>query len=587
MESPTSILVWDQYVEDVIGGQIMAGRMLRLACERHRKDLARQDTPEFPYRFDEESARRVVRFFSRLILTKGLPPGGKQFIPEPWQQFILASLFGWKRQDGSRRFREAHVMVARKNGKSHLWAGVGLYGLMADSEIGAEVYSAATVKDQAKILWDAAVEFRRASGNLIQLVALARGSNTLLIRETASKFKPLSSDVDGMEGLNVHIGLIDELQKHKTRAVYDALHSSILQRRQPLILSIATAGVTRTSVCWEQREYAVKVLEGVFQDETFFCFLAEADEGDDWEKEDTWRKANPSLGIPGGVNLESLRESAKKAKNQPSYLNTFKQRHLNIWTAQDECWMPMHRWYECGGRITKVDPNDEQKLIVIDPKDRTAVEDAMLAQWRLPFAGLDLSERGDITALMLLFPPTEKDLHWITLGSYFVPEAGVEDRVKNDRVPYDVWIREGQLFTTPGEVVDYGFVRAEVLRVHQKLHIQGLAVDPHNALQLNKQLQGDGIQVVEVQQGWKSLSDPTKNLMAWVLEKRIYHLKDPVLSWMMSNVVVWRDAAGNIKPDKAKARERIDGVTALVNAMHLALLRTEGPYTETRGIVSI
>jgi phage terminase large subunit-like protein len=571
---------WDKYASGVLSKEIPACEFVRLACQRHVSDIERSRSDEFNYRFDEASAKRVIDFFCRLKLTKGLPEP-KKFIPEPWQQFILASLFGWVRKDnGLRRFRSGHIMVPRKNGKSSMFAGVGLYGLMADGEMGAEVYSAATKKDQAKFIWDAAVEFRRASGNLAQFVKKSVAS--LYVFETNSKFAPLSSDEDGMDGLNTHIALIDELQNHKTDVVYGRMDTSTAARRQPLILSIATAGVGRNTLCWEKHEYGVKVLNGIFKDDTFFAYLSEADKGDDWEDERTWIKANPNYGV--SVNPDDLKRKAEEAKNQPSRRNDFLRLHLDIWTQQETSWMPIEKWLACSFPITVEENGAKRNLDLRDNRNREAIEKSLVG--RRPYAGLDLSERGDITALMLVFPPTETDARWTALGTYFVPQEGIVEKVKKDRVRYDIWAGEGRIIATPGNVVDYDFVRAEINRQFLKFRFIELGVDPWNALQLSQQLIGEGVPVVEVQQGYKSLSDPTKELMAWVLDKKLNHLGDPVLAWMAGNIAVAKDPAGNIKPDKAKARDRIDGISALVTAMSRALLRKRSVYMD-RGIITL
>lgn len=590
MDNLTKVQPWDYYVEGVLSGNIPACDFIKKACQRHLNDIARSTSPDgnFAYVFNPAKADRVIKFFSRLQLTKGLPYPGKKFKPELWQCFILAMLFGWvSKITGLRRFRKGHIMVPRKNGKSHLFAGIGLYGTIADNEMGSEVYSAATKKDQAKIIWEAAVEFRRHSGNLAQLVE--KSVSSLFVRQSGSKFQPLSSDEDGLDGLNTHIGLVDEYQNHKTAVVYERIDTSTSSRDQPLLLSTGTAGTDPLSPCGLERNYAANVLTGDFNDDTYFSFLAEADEEDaksNWDSVETWYKANPNLGI--SKKLEYMVIQCQAAKNEPAKLNAFLRLDLNIWTQQDYAWMPMDKWRRCTGPVQL--KYEEEKVRVIhytgSAANKKEIEDAMLSQWRQPFAGLDLSERGDITSLVLLFPPSSIDPTWVVLTYHFVPDDCVEKRSKNDRVPYDLWIKEGRINKTPGVTVDYDFVKAEVLRLHSKLHFKGLAVDPHNALMLNNQLRGEGVPVVEVQQGWKSLSDPTKELMAWVLGKKINHLNDPVLNWMAGNVAIKTDPQGNIVLDKSKARERIDGMAALVNAMHLALSQSYSVYS-SRGLITI
>lgn len=578
---------WERYVEGVISGVIPACKFIQLACKRHRDDKERSRTSDWPYIFIDKKAERLIAFFSHLQLTKGLPHPGKLFAPELWQAFLVAMIFGWvHKKTDLRRFRRGHIMVPRKNGKSPTLAAIGLYGLIKDNEMGAEIYSAATKKDQAKIIWDFAVDFRRHSRGLA--TAVSKSVSALYVTKTGSKFQALSSDEEGLDGLNVHIGLIDEYQNHKTDVVYERISTARSARRQPLILTIATAGMSRESPCWREHEYAANILKGDFHDDSYFAFLAEADEEDvkehRWDQPEVWRKCNPNLGV--SKSIDYMIEECAAAKNEPAKLNSFLRLDLNIWTQQEYAWMPMDKWRLCFHKLTMSDPKTGE-LVIVDHANFDQVIEAMLAEWRLPYAGLDLSEKIDLTALVLLFPPSESDPRWVALPRFWVPQENVAKRAKNDRVPYDVWIREKWIQPTPGNVVDYDVIREDILRIQDQAHIQGLAVDPHNALQLNNQLLGHGVPVVEVQQGWKSLSDPTKQLMAWVLAGKFNHLNSPVMNWMAGNIAIHQDSAGNIRPDKAKSRERIDGIAALVNAMYLALSQDMGPYTANRGILTI
>lgn len=575
---------WEYYVEGVLSGNVVACEMVQLACKRHRENIAEQADDKFLFRFRPDLAEYALQFFRSLNLTKALKRP-KPFKPEPWQAFIVASLFGWVRKekqdgDANRRFRRAHITVARKNGKSHFMAALGLYCLFADKEMGAEVYSAATKKDQARMIFDAAVEFRRHSANYKALIT--HKNSTLAVIGTGSKFQALSSDEEGMDGLNVHCGLIDEFQNHKNGTTYERISTATAARSQPLVITIGTAGTDKESVCGREHDLAARVLHKDATDDTYFAYIAECDENDDWENEEVWKKANPNLGI--SVNIEDLRAKAQEARNEPAKLNSFLRLHLNIWTQQDSVYIPMHRWRECTGEITRTD--EKGIRVVVDPRNRQAVEDAMLAEWRLPFAGLDLSSKDDITALVLLFPPSEKDPRYVATCRFYVPGECIEKRSRNDRVPYDLWIRDGLIIKTEGEVVDYDFIRADVVKLHHKQHFQMVGCDPWNALMLINALKGEGVPIVEVQQGYKSLSDATKELLAWVLGKKISHLNNPVLNWMCGNMAVAMDPAGNVKPDKSKSRERMDGMSALVNSVFVALSRQKSIYS-TRGIISI
>lgn len=574
------VQAWTAYIDGVLTGDIPACEAVKFACKRHVSDLEKSKSDEFLYRFSPGLAKRVLDFFGTLQLTKALKKP-RHFEPELWQCFILAMLFGWVRKDdGNRRFRRAYITVGRKNGKSHLLAGVGLYGLVADGEYGAEVYSVATKKDQARMIFDAAVEFRRSSGNLKSLVT--HKNSTLSVIGTGSKFQALSSDEEGMDGLNVHVGMIDEFQNHKLDTTYERITTATAARRQPLILTIGTAGVDRLSPCGREYNLAKRILQGDADDDTYFAYVAEADEEDDWEDEAIWAKANPNLGV--SVNIEDLRAKAQEARNEPAKLNSFLRLHLNIWTQQAYVYIPMHRWRECVGEVKTTEKDG--RVVVVDPRNRVAVEDAMLAQWRPPFVGLDLSSKEDITALAMLFPPKQAEESWVVTCRFWVPQDCVAKRAKKDRVPYDLWIRDGLITATPGEVVDYEYVKADVVKLHHKLHFQASGCDPWNALMLINALKGEGVPVVEVQQGFRSLSDATKTLLAWTLGKKISHLNDPVLNWMCGNMAVAMDPSGNVKPDKEKARERMDGMAAIVNAIFVALSRQQSIYA-SRGILTI
>lgn len=582
----SELTVWDHYVEGVLGDVIPACSMIKKACQRHLNDLKRSEDPAWPYEFSAKKARRIIEFFCRLQLTKGLPFPGKRFTPEPWQQFILALLFGWVNKETKlRRFMKGYITVPRKNGKSPTFAGIGLYGLMADDEMGAEVYSVATRKDQAKIVWEFAVDFRRHSGDMAEKVE--KSVNSLYVLDSGSKFMALASDEDGLDGKNVHYGLVDEYQNHKTDLVYERMVTGISARRQPLLLSTGTAGTDRESPCFKEHEYAVHVLIGDFEDDRYFAFIAEADlnpvtKDYDWQDEETWKKCNPNLGT--SKSWDYMRMQAQGARNEPSKLNAFKRLDLNIWTQQEYVYIPMDRWRGTVGEVKRA--NERGQLVVIDPKNRVAVEDAMLEEWRLPFAGLDLSSKNDITALVNLFPPSERDPHWVLTARFWVPEECIGRRSRNDRVPYQLWVEQGWIKATPGEVVDYDIVEADITELHHKLHYRGVGFDPWNATQINTRLRGAGVQMIEVQQGYKSLTDPTKELLAWILSKKLWHLSDPVMNWMAGNMAVTTDAAGNVKPDKTKARERMDGMAALVDAIHVALLRPVSVYA-SRGIVTV
>lgn len=537
---------WDLYVSGVLAGTIPANNLIRLACERHLDDL--KHGPARGLFFDEAAASRSNLFFKVLQHSKG-EWAGQAFELELWQSFIDAMIFGWKRADGTRRFREAYIAVPRKNGKTTLLSGEGLKLLAADNEPGAEVYTFASTKDQAKLIFDEAVQMRNASPRLTQRVGLVK--NNLHILLTNSRFMPLSADDETHHGLNASAGLADELHVHPSRDLWDVIATSQAARRQPLMLGITTHGWDRLSFCFSQCEYARKVLEGILKDDRFFAFIAMLDDGADWESELEWQKCNPNFGK--SVKVEYLREQAQRAKNDPTALNAFLRLHLNVWTQQDERAILPHKWTACAG--TTDDPSITRGRWLTELKGKVC------------FAALDLSTKLDITADVLFFPKQKGVTKARVLPFFFVPESTITERSKKDRVPYDMWARQGFILPTPGEVIDYAFIRELHKKLASNYQIEETAFDPWNATQLSTQLQDDGLTMVEHQQGYRSMTDPTKELLKMIVAAEFEHGNNPVLNWMADNLVVSQDPAGNFKPDKSKAREKIDGIVALIMAI--------------------
>ena len=379
------------YARAVTEGRVLANRLLRLACERHLEDLSSATARGL--RFDSAAARHAIEFFGFLRHSKG-EWAGQTFELAPWQAFVVGCLFGWQRSDGLRRFRTAYCAVPRKNGKSTLSAGIGLYLLVADGEQGAEVYSAATTRDQARIVFDEAKRMVASSPALKRRVGIL--INNLHVAASAARFMPLSSDASSMDGLNVHGAIIDELHAHRTRHVVDVLETATGARRQPLLFEITTAGYDRHSICFEHHDYSIKVLESVLQDDSWFAFIAAADEGDDWTDPAVWRKANPNFGL--SVKEDDLARKAEKAIALPGAQNAFRRMHLNEWTEQAERWIDMAAWDACDAPV-----------------------DLELLRGRPCFGGLDLSTTTDVTALAWVFPPDHDDDLWRVLSRYFVP----------------------------------------------------------------------------------------------------------------------------------------------------------------------
>ena len=540
---------WDLYVSGVLSGEIPANELIKLACKRHLADL--EHGAARGLYFDQAAASRSNLFFKVLQHSKG-EWAGQPFDLELWQAFIDAMLFGWKRADGTRRFREAYIAVPRKNGKTTLLSGEGLKLLAADGEAGAEVYTFASTKDQAKLIFDEAVQMRNASPRLTQRVGLVK--NNLHILATNSRFMPLSADDETHHGLNASAGLADELHVHATRDLWDVIATSQAARRQPLMLGITTHGWDRLSFCYAQYEYARKVLEGILQDDRFFAFVAMLDDGADWESELEWAKCNPNFGR--SVKIDYLREQAQRAKNDPAALNAFLRLHLNVWTQQDERVILPHQWAACAG--TTEDPVTTRGKWLQELKGKKC------------YAGIDLSSKLDLTADVFFFPKQTGLEKARVLPFFFVPEETITLRSKKDRVPYDIWARMGFIMPTPGNVVDYDFIRELHRQQAKEFRIQETAFDPWNATQLSTQLIADGFAMFEYGQGYRSMSDPTKELLKMIAAHEFEHGNNPVLTWNADNMVVSQDPAGNLKPDKSKAREKIDGIVALIMCLGLA-----------------
>ena len=557
-----------QYARDVLDGKVVAGQLVRLACERHLRDL--ETGEKRGLFFDAQAACHAIEFFRFLRHSKGEWAGTVVEL-QPWQQFRIGAVFGWMREDpetgeASRRFRTAYNEVARKNGKSTEAAGIGLYMLDADGEPGAEVYSAATRRDQARIVWDEAARMVERSPALRKRVKVLRGRGNMHILETHSKFEPLGADVDGMDGLNVHAAIIDELHAHRTREVWDVLDTATGARKQPLIWAITTAGFDQTGICYEVRTYAAEVLEGRIEDDTFFAYIATIDEEDDPFDEAVWIKANPNLGV--SVKLDDMRRLAKRAKAMPAALNNFLTKRLNVWTQQETRWISMDLWDENKGDVPAKE--FEQRL-------RGAV----------CYGGLDLGSVNDLAAWVMVFPGDGEELS--VIARFWCPEERLYDTTNKYRAQYQAWAREGWLQTTSGRAIDYSFIKAQILRDAELYQLVDLNIDRlFQAHQLAGELMEEGLTVVGMGQGFLSMAAPMKELERRLLHGKIRHGGNPVLRWMAGNVAVKQDPAGNLKPDKATSQGKIDGIVALVMALDRAM-RHEKPQRsgyEGRGVLA-
>ena len=513
------------------------------------------------YFYDKKSAARVVRFFEReLVHIKG-EAAGKSFILQPWQKKIVKRLFGWKhRETGLRKYKTLYLELPRKNGKSAFGSGLALYLLDADGEPGAEVVSAAADTEQAAIVFETAKQMVLSNPKLSNRITIFKRS--LGVHPTASSYKVISSEASTKHGANLSAIIIDELHAQPDRELTDVLTTSQAYRRQPLTVFLTTAGYDKNSICWEYHDYAVRVKNGIINDPSFLGIVFAAGPDDDWQAESTWRKANPNYGVT--VQADYFKEQAQRASEVIAYENTFKRLHLNIWTEQDSRWLPIEKWDSC---------------------QRTFSEEEL--NGRRCFIGVDLATTTDITAVCLLFPWDDGTFR--AKWAFFVPSDTVQVRVKRDRVPYDVWAREGSLSLTPGAVCDYDYIREAFRKWAALYNIEQVVIDRWNATQLATQLQGDGLEVAFYGQGFASMSAPMKELNGLIVGEKLHHNGDQIMRWMISNVAIEQDAAGNIKPSKRRSKEKIDGVVALVNALGVAISKPQvarSVYGE-RGILTV
>jgi phage terminase large subunit-like protein len=521
------------------------------------------------YYFDEAAADRVCQFFETYLRHSKGEWAGKPFRLEPWQRDLLRCAFGTKRvADGLRRYRKVYVEVPRKNGKSTLAAGVGLYLTLADSEHGAEVYSAAADRQQASIVFDEAKRMVNASPGLKEVAEVYK--KAIFAPHTNSGYQAIASLPDNQHGLNAHGIIFDELHVQPSDELYNVLSTSMGARRQPMFWMFTTAGWDRESFCYAVHEHALRVQNQETKDDEFLPCVFGADHEDDWRDEATWKKANPNYGV--SLKPHYFKHTVAEAENLPRLQNAVKRLNLNIWTDQEVLWMPLETWDACDAPLP----------------DLTG---------KPCWVGLDLSSRKDITAVVAVFKRPAPALDDGTGGGFvysivprfFVPEEGLREREHADKVPYRAWVEQGLMTATPGNIIDYSFIRAAVDQFARQYDVREVAYDPWGATQLALELQDGGLTCVEFRQGFKSMSEPMKLLEDLVLTRRIEHGGNPVLRWMIGNVEVVEDAAGNVKPTKRKkSTRRIDGVVATLEGVGRASVAKDdtSPY-ETRGVTVV
>ena len=489
------------------------------------------------YTFDDAAATRAEKFFAqRLRHVEGARWAGKKFILEPWQRDeIVRPMFGWKRSDGTRQYRTAWVEVPRKNGKSLLGAGLGLYLTFADGEPGAKVFSAAADREQAAVVFNMARQMVQEDAKLAAASQVFRRSIT--VPRSMSAYYVISAEAYSKHGTNIHGCILDEVHVQQSRELFDVLKTAQGARTQPLMVMLTTAGVAGASIYNELHDYAANVKAGIVDDPSFLSVIYSTGVDEDWTDPAVWRKANPNLGV--SISEEFLTEECERAKQIPAYQNTFRRLYLNQITQQDVRWLDLAKWDACAEPV---------------------LASSLLG--RECYAGLDLASTTDITALVLCFPSPDGSID--VLPYFWVPADNATERERRDRVPYLGWAQEGHINLTSGNVMDYSVVEAKYDQLAQLYRIQEVAYDRWNASQLVQNLTASGANMVPFGQGFASMSSPTKELMTLVLSRKLRHGGHPVLRWMANNMVVEVDAAENVKPAKNKSVERIDGMVALI-----------------------
>ena len=496
--------------------------------------------------YDKDAADYAVNFIECLCHTKGTW-ARKRFELIDWQEQIIRDLFGIKKANGYRQFNTAYIEIPKKQGKSELAAAVALLLTCGDGEERAEVYGCASDRQQASIVFNVAADMVRMCPALAKRVKILDSQKRLIYLPTNSIYQVLSADVSNKHGFNTHGVVFDELHTQPNRKLHDVMtKGSGDARMQPCFFNITTAGTDTKSICYELHQKAKDIIEGRKIDPTFYPVIYGANEEDDWTDPKVWAKANPSLGIT--VAIDKVHAACESAKQNPGEENSFRQLRLNQWVKQAVRWMPMDKWDKCSFAVNEDD-----------------------LEGRVCYGGLDLSSTTDITALVLVFPPTDEDDKYVILPYFWIPEDNMELRVRRDHVPYDVWERQNHLNTTEGNVVHYGYIEKFIERLGERFNIREIAFDRWGAVQMVQNLEGMGFTVVPFGQGFKDMSPPTKELMKLVLEEKIAHGGHPVLRWMMDNIFIRTDPAGNIKPDKEKSTEKIDGAVATIMALDRAI----------------
>lgn len=556
------------YALEVVSGHIPANRFVRLACERHLRDLARTDVW-----FDAKAAERFFNYCKCLKHYKG-PMKGQRIVLEPWQRFIFGCIYGWKKvvegvKSNLWRFNYAYLEVPRKNGKTTIAAAGASYDCALLEDTGAEVYCLATKEDQAKLLYNDVAAYINQSEDLKEVFEILQGRSTIycLKSDRTSFIKPLGSDSDRLDGLNPFSAYTDELHAWPHRDLWDVIEDGFGARENWHMIAITTAGHDKKGICYQERQHLIEILEQRIDADNKFgvIFTVDDKEKENWLDEKNWYIANPNLGT--GKQLSYMRDLALKAQQMPTKKNAFLNKQLNIWTDVLESWIQYDAWKAC-----------ESPFACLNLKGKTCT------------AGMDLARVNDLSAVGYFFEPQAGVEFPTVLVDYYLPQANMRERQEQDRVPYDVWVSQGHIRTTPGNTTDFSFIQHDILERAAMFNIKELAFDRHFAGEIVNSLQNEGINLVEFGMGFVSMGSPTAEFERLVIAKQLRHNNNPVLNWNVANLVVRRDPAGNIKPDKDASINRIDGAVALIMALGRTMAKGElkkpSPY-EKRGLRSI
>lgn len=543
-----------KYACDVRDGKIKACKWVKLAVKRYFKDLAREKTEEFPYYFDQKAAKQKIRFYSLFVHIKG-PLAGKPIELQPWQHFIIWNLYGWKKvSDGKRRFKTCFIIVPRGNGKSILASVVGVDGMIADGEGGAEIVAAATKEKQAKIVWSVAASMLKKA-SFTQELGIKLLKKEIIYEDKDSIFDFMGRDSKTEDGRNTHIGIIDEYHEHPTPDIKNVLRTSMGKRDQPILFIITTAGFDPNKPCKEEQEYLEHILNGTVEDETYFGMIYTIDEDDDWRDEDSWYKANPNLGI--SVSLDELRGYLKQALIKTADRLNFQTKYLNIWTNSLETWLDPEQWKK----------NNKRKI------------DEESLYGRKCVLAFDLAENGDLSHLTYCFPPIEEDEKYKYIHRAYMANEGIREKAIKDRADYLGWAEKGLITLTPGRVTDYDFIVKDIVEDSKDFQITEIVGDHWRSRAIQNALEQEGFDnVIEFDQSMKAMSPASKDFERKMLNEEMDHGDNPLMDFYVSCLAVYVDASENIKPMKKRKKDprlHIDGIITSIMATDRAQILEE------------